>query len=176
MSPSSRQAVTNYTVIPPFTVQIFYIPVYIHNCHVDDSSWACVRFDDNDFYSYLIFNAHDSVLYNFKVWVIRLSFCYPNMSRRNELKVVYRSLMKLAMQFDTHPAAKCLIYRISTPSINSKTYCSKLFDLFLGDANFYFERQSGSSLSDMVLLISNLVLVHRVSFTHLFPCITFGLL
>ena len=72
------------------------------------------------------------------------------MLRRNELKLVYRSLMKLAKQFDTNPASKCLIYRISTPSIKSKTYCSRLFDVFFGDANFYFGRYLGPSLSDLV--------------------------
>ena len=69
----------------------------------------------------------------------------------SELKIVYRALLKLAMQFDHNPAAKSLIYRISTPTIKPTSHYSQLHNVFMGSANFYFKSLCVPSFYDLVI-------------------------
>ena len=55
------------------------------------------------------------------------------------------------MQFDHNPAAKSLIYRISTPTIKPTSHYSQLHNVFMGSANFYFKSLCVPSFYDLVI-------------------------
>ena len=71
---------------------------------------------------------------------------FSRMPVSREFRTVYKSLLRIARDFDAHPAARCLIFRVP-PTLNeniikspSSVYYSQVLEDFMPSANFHFGR------------------------------------